>query len=143
MMTHIILWWSIFFIIWHVISKVTYITTTLQNFSLKWSNTFINVWIFLKFVELTHMMMTLFSWYIMWTQRSSKVTKGHFLFKNVTIYSISSTFIYVRIFMKFFEHTPIMMKHFFHNMICDLRGHRRSQKVMKKVNIYNTASTFC
>ena len=35
-----------------------------------------------------------------------------------------------------------MMKHLFHNMICDLRGHRRSQKVMKNVNIYNTTSTF-
>ena len=68
----------------------------------------------------------------MWPQRSSKVTNGHFLFKKVTIYNISSTFIYVWIFMKFFEHTNIMRTQLFQSMICDLRGHRRSQKVTKR-----------
>ena len=120
------LWWRIFFynmicdLRGHWRSQKVMKNVNIYNTA----STFINVWIFLKYFENIHLMMTHLFHTMTCDLRGH--WRSHNVIKKVNIYSISSTFINLQIFMKRFEHTDIMMTHLFLNMTCDLKGHQRS-----------------
>ena len=99
------LWWSIFFITWYVTSEViegherswkTSISITLLALSLMYES-FWNFWELSSCIFFHTMTCDLRGHW-----------RSHNVIKKVNIYSISSTFINLRIFMKLFEHTHII-----------------------------------